>query len=270
MANQFADAQDYGYPVSMDHLINWLQFSGQNQLLALLLAAFIMGAAKSGLKGLTMLAVPLLALNFGTKASTGLMVPILIFADLFAVAYYRRDANWSCIWRLFPAAVLGVLIAVFVGDSIDEEVFRIVVAVAILLSVLLIIYLERYPLNPKALEKKSIAFAVGLIGGFTTMIGNIGGPIMTVFLLSIRMPKNEFIGTGAYFFLLINIVKLPFHLFVWETVNMRSVAQDVFVLPAIGLGFFLGLLIVRRIPEKVFRYMVIGVTLLASLKLLFT
>lgn len=252
----------------MDAVLQWLSLENYQQLAALLGSAFVIGAAKSGLKGLTMLTVPMLALSFGTKASTGLLVPILIFADLFAVSYYRRHANWAFIWRLFPAAVAGVLLAVVVGDYINEETFRAVVAVVVLLSILLVVILEFYPLKEDALKSKTPALLAGLAGGFTTMIGNVGGPVMNVFLLSMRLPKNQFIGTGAYFFLLINIVKLPFHVFVWETVTATSLVKDIFVIPIIALGFFLGLLLVRQIPEKAFRYMVIVVTLIVSLRML--
>lgn len=252
----------------VNQLTHYLSLSDSGQLLALLGAAFFIGAAKAGLKGFTMLAVPLLALNFGTKASTGLLVPILIVADVLAVLYYRRDANWTYVWRLLPAAVVGVILAVLVGDAINEDAFRNVVAAVILFSLLLIVYLERYPLSDEALGRRGPAWLAGLAGGFTTMIGNVGGPVMSVFLLSMRLPKREFLGTGAYFFLLINLVKFPFHYFVWKTATPLSLLRDGFAIPAILLGFGLGLLLVNRIPERTFRYFVIGMTAVVALRML--
>lgn len=252
----------------MFDFLSYLELQNSVQLYALLGAGLIIGMAKAGLKGLTMLAVPLLALNFGTKASTGLLVPILLVADVMAVIYYRRDAVWKHIFRLIPAAITGVIIAVIVGDRVNEDTFRIVVASVVILSLGLLIYLERYPLKDKYIERKTPAFLAGLAGGFTTMIGNVGGPVMNVYLLAMQMPKNQFLGTAAYFFLLINLVKLPFHLFVWETINQRSFVLNFTAIPAILIGFVLGVSIVKRIPERAFRYFVIIVTALVSLRLL--
>lgn len=253
----------------MTELLSYLELQNPLQLYALLGAGLVIGMAKSGLKGLTMLAVPLLALNFGTKASTGLLVPILLCADVLAVIYYRRDAVWKHIFRLIPAAIGGVVLAVVVGDRVNEDTFRIVVATVVLLSLALLIYLEKYPLKDKYIERKTPAFLAGLAGGFTTMIGNVGGPVMNVFLLAMKMPKNQFLGTAAYFFLLINLVKLPFHLFVWETIDRASFLLDLVAIPAILIGFTGGVLIVKRIPEREFRYLVIIVTTIVSLRLLF-
>ncbi|PHI19968.1 hypothetical protein CEQ90_10485 [Lewinellaceae bacterium SD302] len=252
----------------VQEFMSWLQLDGSHQLYALFGAAFIMGLAKSGIKGLTMLAVPLLALNFGAKASTGLLVPILLAGDILAVIYYRRSANWKYVFRLIPAAVIGVVVAVVVGDWVNERTFQLIVSIVVLLSLGLIIYLERYPLDPKITQNRLPAFIAGLAGGFTTMIGNVGGPVMNVFLLSMRLPKLEFLGTAAYFFLLINIVKFPFHYFIWNTVSARTLLQDLITFPVIAIGFFIGIQIVKRIPEREFRYLVIVVTAVVAVRLL--
>lgn len=249
-------------------ILQWLQLAESAQLFALFGAAFIIGAAKSGLKGISMLAVPLLAINFGAKNSTGLLLPILLTGDVLAIIYYRRDCEWSYIWRLFPMAIAGVILAVFFGDWINEDSFRNAVAIVVLLSIVLVLYLEKYPLKPEQLKSKTPALLAGLAGGFTTMIGNVGGTVMNIFLLSMRLPKNAFIGTAAYFFLLINLVKLPFHVFVWQTISATSLVQNIAVAPLVILGFLLGLLVVRRIPEKGFRYLVIVVTVIAAIRML--
>ena len=224
---------------------------------------------KAGIKGLGMLVVPLMALVFGGKASVGLLLPMLNVADLLAVRYYHRHAQWTYVGRLLPSAAAGVLIGVWVGDRIDDEWFRIILSVIVLGSLALLIYQERRPLSEWLVEHYATATFVGLIGGFSTMIANAAGPILAVFLLSVRLPKNTFLGTAAWFFLLINFFKLPFHVFVWDTINRHTLYLDLLSVPAIVIGFFLGARIVRWIPEQGFRYFVMGMTTLVAIRLLF-
>ena len=96
------------------------------------------------------------------------------------------------------------------------------------------------------------------------MIGNAAGPIMAVYLLAMRMPKNSFIGTGAWFFLIINLLKFPFHIFVWETITWSSFKLDLLAIPAIAIGIVIGIRIVNLIPEREFRYFIIVTTFLAA------
>ena len=96
------------------------------------------------------------------------------------------------------------------------------------------------------------------------MIGNMAGPIMALYLLAMRFPKNEFIGTGAWFFLCINIMKLPFHIFVWQTINLNTLGFDLIMIPAIAIGALFGIKLVKKVPERGFRYFVIFVTFLGA------
>jgi len=238
-------------------------------LLALLFTGLLMGAGKAGVKGLSMLVVPVLAGAFGSKASTGVLLPILICADLLAVRYYRRDVIWPYLFRLLPAAVGGVLVATWIGEAIDESTFRFILAIIVLGSLLLLLYLERFPVKPERVKHPAFGITTGLLGGFCTMIGNAAGPVMSVYLLSVRLPKNAFIGTAAYFFMFINLFKLPFHIFAWGTIDAASLRYSLWAVPAILLGFWLGIKLVSRIPEREFRYFIMLATGIAALKLLF-
>ena len=186
-------------------------------LLFMLCAVFI-GMSKAGVKGMGMLTVPILAAVFGGKPSTGLMLPLLSFADIFAVSYYNRHANWTYIWRLLPAAVIGVILGVWVGTLVNDQLFKALIGALIVLGLILMIALERRPLSAEITSSWWFGAIFGILGGFSTMIGNAAGPVMAVYLLSTRIPKNSFIGTGAWFFMLINLVKWPFHIFVWGTI----------------------------------------------------
>ena len=108
---------------------------------------------------------------------------------------------------------------------------------------------------------------LGLLGGFATMIGNAAGPVMALYLLSMRLPKNQFIGTAAWFFFIINVSKVPFHIYFWETIDLHSFTFDLLMLPAIAAGAVLGIWLVKFFPEKIYRYFIIASTLAAALLL---
>jgi len=109
---------------------------------------------------------------------------------------------------------------------------------------------------------------MGLVGGFTTMVGNAAGPVFSIYLLAMKLPKREFIGTGAIFFFIINLSKVPFHIFAWETIDTRTIVVDLILFPIIATGMFLGIRLVKLFPEKLYRYFVIGMTTLAAVIML--
>jgi len=234
----------------------------------LLLSAFLIGMGKAGIKGMGLIVVPLMAAVFGGKVSTGLVVPMLVVADVFAVRHYNRHAQWQYLWKLLPAAVAGVLLGVWVGDRISDELFDTLIAVFIISSLVLMLWQERSGLPPEVTGSWYFGTAFGLLGGFTTMIGNAAGPFMAVYLLSTRLPKNSFIGTGAWFFFLLNVFKVPFHVFVWETIDGASLHLNLFCVPFIALGIVVGIRIVRLIPEREFRYFILLMKTIISIKLI--
>src|SRR3954470_9583012 len=116
-------------------------FSTTNWIL-ILLGAFIIGLSKAGLKGIDMLNVTIMAIVFGGKASTGIVLPLLCAADIMAVIYYHRHAQWPHFWKLVPWMALGILIGVFVGKDLNEFYFRKVMAVIIICTVIIILFME--------------------------------------------------------------------------------------------------------------------------------
>ena len=238
------------------------------QWVAVAFAVFLLGLAKSGIKGIGIIIVVLLAFVFGEKASTGILLPMLITADIMAVIYYNRHANWSYIKKLLPWMLLGVLVGVWVGNDISETLFKRLMALIILLSVLLMFYTEKRK-SQIIPNNQFVATMAGFLAGFTTMIGNLAGPIANIYFLAMRLPKNEFIGTAAWLFFLINLFKLPFHIFVWETVNIKTLVLNSVMVPILVLGFFIGVLIVRQISNLNYRRFILLVTALGGLIMLF-
>jgi len=237
------------------------------EIVLVVISALLIGMSKTGISGAGMAMIPIMAAIFGGKLSTGIVLPLLSMADIFAVVYYHRHANWIYILRLIPTTVVGIGIGIYVGDIISDQVFKDIMGVIVICSVGILIWRD---IRKEVRIPAGLAFPLmmGLAGGFTTMVGNAAGAIMALYLLSMRLPKNEYIGTGAWFFLIINLFKIPFHILIWETISFKTFSLDILLLPAIAAGAFLGIYIVKFIPEKAYRIFLLVTTALSALVLI--
>jgi uncharacterized protein len=238
-------------------------FSPQN-LALIFIGAFIIGLAKAGLKGIDMLNVTIMALVFGGKASTGVVLPLLCAADIAAVFYYKRHVQWSHFWKLVPWMAMGILMGVYIGKDLNEIIFRKIMALIIITTVLIMLVME---LNKK-IEVPTHPFFVastGMVAGITTMLGNLAGAFSNIYFLAMRMTKNDFIGTAAWVFLVMNLFKLPLQGWYWKNITKRSLQVDLLLLPALALGFWVGLKIVKRIKDDNYRKVVIVLTMIGAL-----
>ena len=231
-------------------------------------AVIVLGISKAGIKGIAIIIVTLMALAFGAKQSTGLIVPLLIVGDIFAVIYYNRHTQWKYILRFLPWMMAGVLIGVFIGKDLDEATFKIGMAVIILGSVVMMYWWDR----KKSKEvPKHWAFAgfMGVMAGITTMIGNLAGAFSNIFFLAMRLPKNEFIGTAAWLFFIVNVFKLPFHIWSWETITPETLQINLRLVPGIFIGLFIGVRLVKIIKDDFYRKMILVLTALGAILILF-
>jgi uncharacterized membrane protein YfcA len=210
-----------------------------------------------------MISVPLLATLFGGQLSSGVLLPILCLADVMGVWYYHRHASWYHLKKLFPWAALGTVLGTVVGGMIDDAMFKMVMAGIIVISVVIMLWLERGH-KEDVPDYKWFAGLTGVAGGFTSMVGNLAGSVMAIYFLSMRLPKNQFIGTTAWFFMVINWFKVPFHVFGWHTINLNTFLLDLTTLPFIALGAYVGIVIVRNIQERAYRWFIIGMTFVAA------
>ncbi|MDW3645958.1 MAG: sulfite exporter TauE/SafE family protein [Bacteroidia bacterium] len=233
-----------------------------------LFAALLIGFSKAGIKGIAVVSVTLLALVYGAKASTGILMPMLIAADIYAIIYYRNDVIWKHIYRLMPWMVAGVLLGTWIGKDLPEDIFRQGMAIIILLTVGMMYWWDRQK-EVKVPEGLWFSSIMGLAAGFTTMIGNLAGPFSNLYFLAMRLPKNEFIGTAAWLFFFINLFKLPFHIFVWETISLESFKVNLFIYPALFFGLIIGVKLIRMIKDDLFRKMVILLTAIGAIAIFF-
>lgn len=239
------------------------------QWTVLSLTALCIGMSKTGIQGMMLLVVPYMAMAFGAKESTGVILPMLCMADIMAVAYYKQIADWRIVLKLLPAAVSGFFLAILTDRLIPPESFRRLMGwtLALALAVLLFSRLtgnHKYPW----MNKWWYSAIFGLMGGFTTMIGNAAGPVMSVYLLSMQKDKMEYVGINAWFFLVVNLLKIPLQIFVWDNISPESFTLNLLMLPIIGAGAFIGVRIVKILPEKAFRSFIIAVTVLSVILML--
>ena len=239
-----------------------------SQWLLIGVAVFLVGLSRAGIKGISVITVILFTFVFKEKTSTGILVPMLIFGDILAIIYYKRHVKWQIIKKLLPWIVVGVLLAVAIGHYISEVIFKQLLSVIIICSVIMMFYMENRK-TIKIPQHKVISISTGILVGFTTMIGNASGPLSNIYFLTMRFTKNEFIGTAAWLFFLVNLIKLPFHCLIWKTITIESLAFNSILLPVIGVGFFVGVYLVKRISNVNYRRFVLFVTAIGGLIMLF-
>ena len=228
------------------------------------LAAFLMGLSKAGLKGLSIFNVTLMALAFGAKSSTGLIMPLLLVGDIFAVIFYGKYTQWRLILRFLPYMVFGILIGVFLGQDMPESIFKPVMVSVILLSLGILIWWDQKK-NKSVPTHWSFTGGLGILAGVCTMMGNLAGAMTNIYFFAMRLPKNEFVGTAAWLFFITNFFKLPFHIWRWKTISVETLWIDLKLFPIMVLGLFSGLVLVKKINEKNYKRFILVVTAFGAL-----
>ncbi|GHT67906.1 anion permease [Spirochaetia bacterium] len=237
------------------------------QIVALVFCGICIGMSKTGFSGITTVIIPFMALIFGAKESTGVMLPMLCFADLLAVIYYRRSASWKYVFRLVPWALGGFAVALLVDRFIPPRGFKMLIGSCILAGLVVMVWNERRGKDAVIPTAWWFSAACGVLGGFTTMIGNAAGPIMSVFLLSMRLPKTVFVGTAAWFFLIVNYLKLPIQHFAWHNISRESLILNLMMVPIILAGALIGVILVKKISEAHFRIMILVLATISTILL---
>ena len=236
------------------------------------LAAFLFGVSKTGIAGINVLAIAIFASVLPARESVGAVLISLLAGDVVAVTSYRHDATWRHLWRLFPWAGLGVVIGAFaIGRIADAGVRRMIGGI---LLVLIVLYLarQRSAQNGEAEVAPFTRYPwltgmTGVLAGFTTMVANASGPIMVLYLLALRLPKVTFIGTSAWFFLFLNLFKLPFSVGL-GLVNPNSLAVSLRLVPFTVAGALVGRPLLRHINQRRFERLALALTFVASVRLL--
>lgn len=257
---------------------------GALQISALLAAALLVGFSKTAISGVSAISVALFASVLPARESTGALLPLLLVGDVVAVRAYRRHTDWPALLRLFPSVAVGVLVgAVFVAQ-VDDIVMRRTIGGFLLAMAVYHVWQKRRrredvpdagpddgpDAGPDAGPRRphhGRALVFGLLAGFTTMVANAGGPAMSLYLLSAGYTMLGFLGTGAWFFLIVNLFKLPFSVGL-GLIDGQSLARDALLAVAVLAGAYIGRIVVHRIDQKLFERLVLLFTVLASVNLL--
>jgi len=235
--------------------------------IAVIGSGLLVGMHKTGLNGLVMVAIPIMAALFGAKASSGMVLPMLIVGDIVAVVYYRQHAQMDIIVRTLPWMVLGIGIGVLVGDMVSDSTFGRLISASIFLGLAFTSYQQFSKREVVVPRSWLVAALIGTIAGFSTMVGN-AAVLIELYFVALGLKKKEIIGTIAWLFLTVNLIKVPFHVLVWETITWDTLRLDLFAVPAILAGAALGLFLVRFIPERPYRLFLMGTVAIAAIQLM--
>jgi len=248
------------------------------QLLLGILAAFLIGVSKTGVPGIGILVVPLLATAFGGRASVGTMLPMLIVGDIFAVWWYRQHTQWKRLIDLLPWVLVGMALGAYALWRLGElhasrDLLEPIIGMLVLAMLLLHLLRQRWgdrlsPHSPVAVA------STGTAAGFATTVSNAAGPIMGLYLTSLRLPKEQFMGTSAWYYFAVNLSKLPIFVALSllnptkPIITVQSLLFNIAVIPVIVAGVYVGRWMLPRIPQKLFDEVVLVLAAVAAVQLI--
>jgi uncharacterized membrane protein YfcA len=266
----------------------------------LALAACLVGLSKTALPGAGTLAVAVFAAVLPARESTGTLLVLLILGDLFAVRMYHAHADWPTLRRMVPAVLVGVGVgAVFLAVSDDSTVRRVIGVILLLLVAVTLVRrwsggrraraqvarvaaggddaaerpagradgADGAPPASVGWRRRADTGAYGAVAGFTTMVANAGGPVMSMYFLAARFPVDRFLGTAAWFFLAVNVAKTPFSISL-GLISLESLRLDLLLAPAVVVGALVGRALARRIDQTLFDRLVLVLTIVSASYLL--
>lgn len=244
--------------------LNWWEWG------ALLVASATIGFAKTAIGGAGTLAVVIFAAVLPARESTGVLLPLLIVADLIAIWVYRRDADWGTLLRLFPTVAIGILLGAWFLSGADDASVKRIIAALVLAGVALTIRnrLRSAPTEPPTKRRSLVgAGATGIGTGFTSMVANAAGPLMALYLLFVGLDVRKFVGTTAWFFFIVNLSKLPFSAGL-GLVTTDSLRLNATLAPMILVGAAGGTALIRRVSQEGFEWAVLVAAGLSAVLLL--
>jgi uncharacterized membrane protein YfcA len=239
--------------------IDWLLLS---------VAAIGVGISKSGLAGVGLVHVLIFAVVFGARASTGVLLPLLIVGDVCAVRLVGRHVQWASVRRLLPPALAGVVVGWILLDRLDEAAFRpIIGGIILLLALGQLLRTWRPALFAEVPHAKPFAVGMGVLAGVTTMLANAAGPVVALYLLAIALPKTTLVSTAAWFFLILNVAKVPFSASL-GLIDRSTLLVNLALCPLVVVGLLVGRRIVAVIPQRFFDTLVLAFTVVAAVRLI--
>ena len=244
------------------------------QWICAVLGALMVGISKAGITGLSILSIALFVHVFpSSKQASGLVLPLLIFGDIVAVLSYRAHTQWRYLWKLLPWTAAGVVLGYFALGHISDKAARIMIG-AIIVFLCVLGYGRRYlrvetPETPETAGTRhwALGAALGVTAGFITLVANAAAPLMAIYLVAMRLPKMQFVGTAAVFFMVLNLFKVPFMVEL-GLITAQSFEFNLMLAPAVLLGAFVGRWLLIRINQRLFENLVLALSAVAGVLLI--
>ncbi|WLV25222.1 sulfite exporter TauE/SafE family protein [Aciduricibacillus chroicocephali] len=235
------------------------------------LVFILTGINKTGLPTLGILTVTMMMFVFPVKTAVGIMLPMLLTADIFAVIYYRRNAHWRLIFKLLPWVLVGLAAGYVTLQLLNGDLLRKIIGFIVLLLIVLQLLRNRFGtrFNEMLPESRIFAALMGILGGFTTMVGNAAGEVMSIYFLAKKLPQKEFVGTVAWFFFTVNIIKLPIFIHL-GMITATTFKFDLALAPLVIIGAFIGVNVLPRLPKRIFEGAILLAAAIGGVLLLFT
>ncbi|BFT74390.1 sulfite exporter TauE/SafE family protein [Paenibacillus sp. P36] len=239
------------------------------QIVILIFAGIFVGFAKTGISTMGIFNAMLVTIIFPAKMSVGILLPMLIIGDIIAVAYYRKKVIKNHLISLMPWALIGVIGGYLVLLKVDNNQLKLLLGALICGLILLQVLRDLMGAKFDSRFPSSMWFiaSMGILAGFATTIGNVSGAIIAIYLFAKQVPKQEFIGTGAWFFLLVNLVKVPFFIHL-GMITSDSLLIGIWTIPLIAIGAYAGIKLLPLIPQVYFQRLVLLLGAFGALKLL--
>ena len=239
-------------------------------ILLLVLIGFLIGLSKTAIGGIGMVNAALLATIMPAKESTGVLLVLLIFGDLFAIGVYKKHVEWKVLRKLIWPVIAGVIVgAYFLSHSSDESLKKTIGWIVLLLVLFYPISqrLQKRELDISLHYPKPLRIVFGSMAGFMSMVANSGGPPMSIYLLIRRNSVMNFLGNTAWFFFVINVFKVPFTLSL-GLLDFQSFQYIFPALPAVPVGAILGRKLVNKINLELFQRITLVTAAAAGLNLI--
>jgi uncharacterized membrane protein YfcA len=233
-----------------------------------IVGALGLGIGKAGLAGMSLLHVLIFAFLFGARDSTGIVLPMLLIGDVGAVTLFHQHARWDYVRRMLPPACLGVVIGAALMRVLSDASFKPIIGWIVLgLTALQVLRMYRQDWFGSIPHARWFAWSIGLLAGATTMLANAAGPIFAIYCLAVALPKREFVGTSAWFFLIVNAFKVPFSVAL-GLIHGQTLVFNLVLAPIIFAGLLAGRWIVNRVPQRVFDVLLLSFAAVAALRLI--
>ena len=241
--------------------MSFLGMSGL-EIIGMFFVGIAVGVSKVGIPG-AIITSPILSTIYNGPAAQGLLIPAVTVSDFSALYYFGKNVDKKALKKTLPTAIIGIILAIWVGKSISEDTFKKVVAIIIIFVCILTI------LKNKNVNFSKFSIIFGALSGFSSTIGNVAGPLVSIYFLNVDLDKDKFYGTRTWFFFVMNTLKFILYALVWKNITSATLLKSTFAFPGVILGVYFGKKLVERFSQKTFEKFIIIFSMLSALNLLF-